>query len=120
MTVPRDRIAAVGAGRMGRGMAIAFAYGGHDVVLIDAKARSDAEFVALETSAISELRATLTMLAGFGMLTTDEIDSVLARITVVPLGDCAAPLAQSQVIFEGVPEVIDTKRDAFTLISAHA
>ncbi|MEM7429572.1 MAG: 3-hydroxyacyl-CoA dehydrogenase NAD-binding domain-containing protein, partial [Pseudomonadota bacterium] len=36
----RETIAAVGAGRMGRGMAIAFAYGGHPIRLIDMKDRS--------------------------------------------------------------------------------
>jgi 3-hydroxybutyryl-CoA dehydrogenase len=34
-----QRIAAVGAGRMGRGIAIAFAYAGHAVSLIDIKPR---------------------------------------------------------------------------------
>ena len=32
---PRDKIAALGAGRMGRGIAIAFAFAGHDVARID-------------------------------------------------------------------------------------
>jgi len=32
-------IGALGAGRMGRGIAHAFAYAGHEVVLIDAKPR---------------------------------------------------------------------------------
>ena len=113
-------IAAVGAGRMGRGMAIAFAYAGHPVFLIDAKGRSGPEFAALKSAAERELGDTLTMLAGFGMLSPDEIDSVLARITVVPLGECAGPLGRSDVIFEAVPEVIDAKREAFALISAHA
>ena len=33
----QDIIAAVGAGRMGRGIAIAFAYAGHRVRLVDLK-----------------------------------------------------------------------------------
>lgn len=113
-------IAAVGAGRMGRGMAIAFAYAGHIVHLIDAKARSDTDFATLKAAAEKELGDTLSMLAGFGMLSADEIALVLARINLVPLGDCAGPLGQSDVIFEGVPEVLDAKRDAFALISTHA
>ena len=105
---------------MGRGMAIAFAYAGHPVVLIDAKDRDSAGFAALEKAAETELRATLTMLGGFGMLSDADIDTVLARITTVPLSASAEALAQSQVIFEGVPEVLDAKREACALISAHA
>ena len=36
-----ERIAAAGAGRMGRGLAIVFAYAGHPVSLIDLKERDD-------------------------------------------------------------------------------
>ncbi|MFO1317982.1 MAG: 3-hydroxyacyl-CoA dehydrogenase NAD-binding domain-containing protein, partial [Burkholderiales bacterium] len=38
------RVAIVGAGRMGRGIAIAFAYGGYEVDLIDFKPRPVADF----------------------------------------------------------------------------
>ncbi len=113
-------IAAVGAGRMGRGMAVAFAYAGHPVHLIDAKPRDPAAYAHLAEGALSEIRATLTMLAGFGMLTPDEIDSIVARVTCHPLDSCAQALAQSDVIFEGVPETLDAKRAAFAMISDHA
>lgn len=113
-------IAAVGAGRMGRGMAIAFAYAGHDVVLIDAKHRDSAGFDALCGQIDTELRGTLGMLSGFGMLSDTEIDGVLSRIRTVSLTDCASALAGADVIFEGVPEVMDAKRDAFAMISEHA
>lgn len=114
-----ENIALVGAGRMGRGMAIAFAYAGHSVALIDAKAREAEDFTALKTSIDAELRNTLSMLAGFGMLTLDDIDTVVARVSIVDLAGCASALAQSDVVFEGVPEVLDAKRAAFELISAH-
>ena len=120
MTPTRERIALVGAGRMGRGMAIAFAYGGHKVTLIDAKIRKSGAFTDLKTQIQDELQATFTMLAGFAMLDPDEVDSVLARVSVAPLDKAAEPLARADVIFEGVPEVIDIKRSAFALISAHA
>jgi len=120
VTPTRERIALVGAGRMGRGMAIAFAYGGHKVTLIDAKIRKSGAFTDLKTQIQDELQATFTMLAGFAMLDPDEVDSVLARVSVAPLDKAAEPLARADVIFEGVPEVIDIKRSAFALISAHA
>ena len=113
-------IAAVGAGRMGRGMAIAFAYAGHLVHLIDAKQRGGPDFDTLATAALGEIRQMLSMMAEFGMLPMDEVEPILARVTVSPLRECAAELAQSDVIFEGVPETLDAKRAAFALISEHA
>ena len=116
----REVIVSVGAGRMGRGMAIAFAYAGHEVVLIDAKERDTAGFEALQASALAEVETTLGMMAGFGMLASDEVAGVASRVTCVGLPDAAGPLARADVIFEGVPEVMDAKRDAFALISDHA
>ena len=113
-------IAAVGAGRMGRGIAICFAYAGHRVHLIDAKLRDNDGYAALKHSAIKEIRATLTMMAGFGMCDSSDIDTICGRVTCHPLADCSVAIGQSQVIFEGVPETLDAKRDAFALISAHA
>lgn len=113
-------IASVGAGRMGRGIAIAFAYSGHDVHLIDAKPRDAAGFAALNQAALDEIRATLTMLAGFGLLDVPDVDAVVARVTCHSLEECADALAAADVIFEGVPETLDAKEAAFRLISAHA
>ena len=113
-------IATVGAGRMGRGMAIAFAYAGHTVALLDAKTRDAGAFAALKADAEGELRRTLLMLAGFGMLTEEEVGDVLARISILPLAECPDALAAADVIFEGVPEVMEAKREAFVLISDHA
>ena len=116
----RERIVSVGAGRMGRGMGIAFAYAGYNVCLIDAKTRSIDDFAKLKDAVAAEVHQTLSMLAGFGMLDSSELTLMAKRITCAPLSDCAAPLAVADVIFEGVPEVIEAKRDAFELISQHA
>ena len=40
MTASRAPIACLGAGRMGRGIAVAFAYAGHAVTMIDVKPRA--------------------------------------------------------------------------------
>lgn len=50
-------IGALGAGRMGRGIAHAFAYAGHDVVLIDVKVRDPVAGEALRGQAIAEIAA---------------------------------------------------------------
>ena len=43
MTAIRPVIACLGAGRMGRGIAVAFAYAGHAITMIDVKPRSAEE-----------------------------------------------------------------------------
>ena len=116
----REHIVSVGAGRMGRGMAIAFAYAGHAVTLIDAKPRDAQGFDTLSRDATEEIHRTLTLLSGFGMLTEAEIAPFAARITVLPLAEAPGALKRADVIFEGVPETLEAKRDAFALISALA
>ena len=56
MTAVRPKIACLGAGRMGRGIAVAFAYAGHAVTMIDVKARPGGQFTVLEAEALSCLR----------------------------------------------------------------
>jgi len=118
--IDKETIAAVGAGRMGRGIAIAFAYAGHAVRLIDAKSRSADDFATLQQAAMEEIKATLAMLAGFGLLEADEVETVCARVTCFPLDQMEAALASVPVIFEGVPETLEAKRDAFEAVSRYA
>ena len=63
----RAAIASLGAGRMGRGIAVAFAYAGHPVTLVDFKPRDAASFARLAAEATDEVRGTLTSLARFGL-----------------------------------------------------
>ena len=116
----RDIIAAVGAGRMGRGMAIAFAYAGHPVRLLDVKPRAPDAFETLQCDVAAEITATLRMLAGFGMLEATDVGPIAARVTCHPLSDSAATLVGVPVIFEAVPETMEAKIPAFWLISEHA
>jgi len=113
----REKIAALGAGRMGRGIAIAFAYAGHEVALIDFKPREAASFDKLATDALADIRATLDMLARVGLLTADGVAPVLARVRVVQEADAANALRDAAVIFEGVPEVVAFKREALARAS---
>ena len=55
MTTTRPAIACLGAGRMGRGIAVAFAYAGHDVTMIDVKPRVRGAFATLEAEALGEV-----------------------------------------------------------------
>ena len=64
MMADRSYIACLGAGRRGRGIAVAFAYAGHRVTMIDVKVERSAEqFALLEAEALEEVRKTLVSLA---------------------------------------------------------
>jgi 3-hydroxybutyryl-CoA dehydrogenase len=84
MTTTRPMIACLGAGRMGRGIAVAFAYAGHAVTMIDIKARAVDGFATLEADALGEVRKTLASLSRFGLLSGNDAESIIARVSVVP------------------------------------
>ncbi|SDS68463.1 3-hydroxybutyryl-CoA dehydrogenase [Bradyrhizobium canariense] len=117
MSAPRPTIACLGAGRMGRGIAVAFAYAGHAVTMIDVKARPAEQFSKLRDEALDEVRKTLASLARFGLLKEHETETVIARVSVVPSRDSAAALADAGIVFEGVPEMVDLKREVLAAAS---
>ena len=108
----RERIACLGAGRMGRGIAVVFAYAGHPVTVVDFKQRPKADFGKLAGAALGEVKRTLESLAKLGLFDAALVDTIAARLAVVPQGKAAAALSSADVIFEGVPEVLDIKREA--------
>jgi 3-hydroxybutyryl-CoA dehydrogenase len=107
----RPAIACLGAGRMGRGIAVAFAYAGHDVSIVDFKPRDAELFEALAEEALNEIRDTLVSLSRFGLLAAQEVDRIMVRVRVMPETESAAALGNAAIIFEGVPEVLDLKRE---------
>jgi len=115
-----EQIATVGMGRMGRGIAITFAYAGYPVSLIDLKPRTTAEFNALEESACREISTTLAMLCEFDMLESSELEQVLSLISYHNVDDSASALHKADIIFEGVPETLAAKQSALQVICEHA
>jgi 3-hydroxybutyryl-CoA dehydrogenase len=105
---------------MGRGIAVAFAYAGHAVTMIDVKARSAEDFAKLAADALNEVRRTLASLSRLGMLTDAEADMVIARVSIVPAGQSNAALSDASMVFEGVPEIVDLKRDVLAAASRQA
>jgi 3-hydroxybutyryl-CoA dehydrogenase len=112
-------VGALGAGRMGRGIAIAFAYAGHETWLIDVKPRAPAESAALARDARAEIDSSLAALAALGAFDDRERPAIVERIRFAARGQAAAALARVDVLFEGVPEVMEIKRDAFAFAGAH-
>ena len=114
----KEIIAAAGAGRMGQGLAIVFAYAGHRVLLVDLKKRPDA--AAYLDRAEAEIREALDLLAATDMIAAGDADRIAARVSYVTRKHAPEALKGVDVIFEGVPETLDAKRDAFAFIGAHA
>jgi 3-hydroxybutyryl-CoA dehydrogenase len=120
MTAARARIACLGAGRKGRGIAVAFAYAGHVVTMIDVKTRTTDQFTTLEAEGLGEVGKSLRSMARFGLLTDDEAETIIARVTVVPARDMADVISGAGMVFEGVPEIVDLKREVLAAASKSA
>jgi 3-hydroxybutyryl-CoA dehydrogenase len=101
------KIACVGAGRMGRGIALAFTLAGREVTLVDLKPRSN--FAQLKDEAMQEMEASLAMLVELGAIPKAD----LSRVSVV---QDAEVLKKSELVFEAVPETLEAKRQAFARI----
>jgi 3-hydroxybutyryl-CoA dehydrogenase len=109
------KVAALGAGRMGRGIGHVFAYAGFEVDVIDFKPRADFRRVADE--AMSEIRSNLQLLAELGLV--EDVERIVRRIRLVSNEDAPAALGAADVLFEGVTETDEAKRDAFTRACKH-
>jgi 3-hydroxybutyryl-CoA dehydrogenase len=118
-TVSTPTVVSLGAGRMGRGIAIAFAYAGHRVDVIDFKERSDAQWRALLQDAETEVRGSLQSLAELGVMgALDEqacaaaIARIMQRVSFIRMEESEQTLRAASLVFEAVPETLDAKRDA--------
>ena len=115
-----ELIVAVGAGRMGRGIAISFAMAGYTIRLVDVKTRPADDFEALCDEAKREISATLAMLSDFGLISRQQVAVTAARVSYFALDDSETALHDADVIFEAVPETLSAKQDAFALICQQA
>ncbi|WP_342363416.1 3-hydroxybutyryl-CoA dehydrogenase [Terrarubrum flagellatum] len=105
---------------MGRGIAVAFAYAGHDVALIDLKERDAESFAKLERQALGEIHEGLASLARFGLFDEARIADIERRVSIVAERRMDEAAASADVIFEGVPEIVDLKRDLLARASKAA
>ena len=113
------RFAAVGAGRMGRGIAIAFAYAGHRIALVDLKPRAAEAWQRLADEARAEIRSSLEGLAALGAVDAAQVGPIADRVELVDAAGAPDALAGAELLFEGVPETIEAKRDAFAALNRH-
>jgi 3-hydroxybutyryl-CoA dehydrogenase len=107
----REKIAVIGAGLMGHGIAQVFAAHGYGVSLMDI----DGERL---TRALEDIRSNLELMASHGAGGVEEIDGALARIGVTTSMKEAA--AGSDLVIEAVSEKADLKRGVFKELDALA
>ena len=109
------KIAALGAGRMGRGIGHVFAYAGYSVDIIDFKpGKRD-----LRSVVMAEIEGNLRLLGELGVLDEQQRKTILGRIGVIAHPDAPGALAAADVLFEGVTETLEAKRDAFERACQH-
>ena len=116
---PLPRFAAVGAGRMGRGIAIAFAYAGHRISLVDLRQRGDEAWQRLQAEAKAEIEASLAGLAQLGVIDAQQGQAIAERVSFVNAASAPQALAAAELVFEGVPETMEAKREAFEQLNRH-
>jgi 3-hydroxybutyryl-CoA dehydrogenase len=107
-------IVALGAGRMGRGIAQVFAYAGHTVTVLDFKPRAPEDAAKLLAAGKQEVAENLAFLVNLKVLEASEIDAILDRIKGAGADEAEAVLGAADYVFEGVPEVMAAKEDALT------
>ena len=103
-------VAVLGAGRIGRQIALAFALGGHPTLLVDVKERAGAERAALFADARREIARDLALMAEEGVLGDGAGAAALRSIEDRTGLDGLAPC---DFVQEALPELLDLKRDVF-------
>ena len=113
------RVAALGAGRMGRGIGHVFAYAGYAVDIIDFKPRAPGEIASLRQAALGEIDTNLGLLMELGVLDAAQREAILKRVRIVGVEEAPRALESADVVFEGVTETREAKRDAFGRACRH-
>ncbi|MCB1678879.1 MAG: 3-hydroxybutyryl-CoA dehydrogenase [Halioglobus sp.] len=110
-------VAVVGAGRMGRGIALSFAFSGYRVNLFDSEERDAAAFGALSEAVRSEMRTELALLQRLQLVSKAQAAAIAGRITLVARAAAREPLRQSDFLFEAVTEVLDVKQSTYAWLN---
>ena len=108
-----ERLAVLGAGRIGRQIALAGALGGRQAVLIDVKDRPAGAASALD-DAFREIERDLALMVDEGLLTDGEAAATRRRLG---RGRALDDVRGCAFVQEALPEVIAVKRDAFKRLS---
>lgn len=103
------KIAIIGSGAMGHGIAQVCAMAGFNVCMKDIKQ----EFL---DNGVSKIKESLQFLAGKEKITQDEVDNILTNLLKTTI-DTKEAIEGAQVIIEAVPEIMDLKKQVFRELS---
>jgi enoyl-CoA hydratase / 3-hydroxyacyl-CoA dehydrogenase len=98
------KVAMIGAGDMGHGIAASFLLGGYTVVLRDIKQ----EFV---DRGITGIKTSFGKFRDKGKITPEQHDDALSRL--IPLVDLEEAVKDADFIIEAVPEILKLKKEIF-------
>ena len=99
-----NKIAMIGAGDMGHGIAACCLLGGYTVVLRDIEQK-------VVDKGVAGIRASFTRLKDKGKLTAEAHDNALSRL--IPAVDLQEAVRDADFIIEAVPEKVDLKKNVF-------
>ena len=105
------RVAVVGAGDMGHGIAELFAVNGFEVTLVD-------KFPEALEKAKSRIGTSLDKMVERGKITRDGASAALSRLAYS--GETGQAVAAADMVVEAVPESVDLKKAVFREVSEHA
>ena len=106
-----DRIAVLGAGNMGHGIAEVAALAGYDVTMRDI----NEEFVR---NGYEQIEWSLDKLAEKDQISRADAEGALDRVT--PVVDLDAAVGDADVVIEAVPEKMDIKKQVYREVVEHA
>lgn len=116
----RPRVVVVGAGRMGRGIAMAYLLRGHPIVLLDLRSRDPEGWDRLRHEVEREIRDNHAALAELGLIAPDRQVECVTDVSIASVGEAADVLAGADLVYEAVPETEAAKREALDVIGPHA
>jgi 3-hydroxybutyryl-CoA dehydrogenase len=111
-------IAVVGAGRMGRGIAITFAYAGYPVSIVDSEQRPQEDFAELSVSVNEEVEAELKFLHETGIISVAQTKQMKKRVDVVSKEESGVTFKKAAFIFEAVSEVVEIKQSTYSWLNS--
>ncbi len=104
------KIAIIGAGAMGHGIAQVCCMAGYDTVIKDVKQ----EFL---DNGVAKVKESLDFLVGKNKITAQEAEEIMAKRLTTTL-DTQKAVGDAQIIIEAVPEILDLKRSIFKDVSS--
>lgn len=98
------KIAVIGAGTMGHGIAHVFARHGYPVSLYES-------FDAVRNMVMEQIRAELTFMAEEGYIERESVEQTLSNITLY--GELEPAVKDADLVIEAIPERLELKKELF-------